>query len=413
MNAFIKRGWFAVFACAVTTFNSGALFFGYPGIVTEYWAELFNAGSGETGWIMTFALLGVGTFTLVTGFIHEKIGTRISFTIGSCILIFCMLFANFASSIPQIYIWGFLNGAGTGFIYGPSLTTVQHWFPHKRGLATGIVNLVFGTAAAIMSPLYSFLLNNVGYEKMNYIAVVMLIVLNGIGIGFAEIPEKARLSDEQREGHLKIKEKVRQQTEGKGPSLAVEPKTVPQALRTWRFWAIWLCWAFVGAAGISMVSHGSGFASAAGVSSVVVITAFNLTNGISRIVAGSVSDLIGRRVTACTAFILGCIGYAVLPFCSNIVLISVLAAFVGFSFGTLFAISSPLVSDIFGIKYYSSIFSLIFTAYGFISGVAGPALTGIIITSTGGYTVPFLMLAAFCLISAVLILTARRPKSER
>lgn len=412
MNAFTKRGWLSVFACAIATFNSGALFFGYPGIVTAYWTEIFDATSSQTGWIMTFALLGVGTFTLVTGFVHEKTGTRISFAIGSCLLLACMIFANFASSIPQVYIWGFLNGAGTGFIYGPSLTTVQHWFPQRRGLATGIVNLVFGTAAAIMSPLYSFLLGSVGYEIMNYIAIAMIVVFNGLGICFAELPEKIRLSEAQLKGREKIQEQVRAQAESKGPSLAIESKTIPQALKTWNFWAIWICWALSGAAGISMVSHGSGFAASIGVASVVVITSFNLTNGIGRIVAGTISDIVGRNVTGCIAFALGCIGYIGLTFFNeNIVLIAVFSAFVGFNFGTLFAISSPLASDLFGLEHYSGIFSLIFTAYGFVSGVIGPSLSGWIISATGGYTVPFLILSAFCLISAVLILTARPKKN--
>ena len=411
MNAFTKRGWLSVVACAIATFNSGALFFGYPGIVTEYWTDLFNANSSETGWIMTFALLGVGTFTLVTGFIHnKKMGTRISFAIGTCFLLACMIFANFVSSVPQLYLWGFLNGAGTGFIYGPSLTTVQHWFPQRRGLATGVVNLVFGTAAAIMSPLYTYLLSSVGYEVMNYIAIAMIVVFNGIGIIFAELPDRIRLDDDQIKGREKIQEMVKAQAESKGPSLAAESKTVPQALRTWRFWAIWLCWVFSGAAGISMVSHGSGFAGSIGVASVVVITSFNLTNGIGRIVAGTISDLVGRNVTGCIAFVLGCIGYIGLPFCNNIVLIAIFSAFVGFNFGTLFAVSSPLVSDIFGLEHYSSIFSLVFTAYGFISGIVGPALIGMLITATGGYTIPFLILAAFCLASAILILTARPHK---
>lgn len=413
MNAFTRKGWLAVIACALATFNSGALFFGYPGLMTPYWRELLQVDSGATGLIMTFACLGVGCMTLVSGRLHPKIGTRRSFLIGSVILIVCMCLANLANSMPMIYLWAYLNGAGTGFIYGPSLTTVQHWFPQRRGLATGVVNLCFGTAAAVMSPVYTLLFNSVGYKKMNYVVLGMLVVLNGLSLLFAELPDRVVLSDEERQGRFEILEKLKQKDPAKGPTLAAKDYTVKEALKTRSFWAVWLAWVFVGAAGISMVSQGGNFATSIGLPTVVVITAFNLTNGIGRIVAGTLSDFIGRNATGCVAFVMGAVGYLLLPFCGNPVLVAVLSAFVGFAFGTLFAISAPLVSDLFGLKHYSTIFSLVFVAYGFISGIVGPAFVGVLLNATGErFTVVFPILAAFCAVGAVCILLARHARCE-
>ncbi|MCD8004798.1 MAG: MFS transporter [Oscillospiraceae bacterium] len=408
-----QKSWLAVVACALATFNSGALFFGYPGLMTPYWQESLGVGTGATGLIMTFACLGVGCMTLVSGRVHPKMGTRRSFLIGSLILIVCMISANFANSMPMVYLWAFLNGAGTGFIYGPSLTTAQHWFPHRRGLATGVVNLCFGTAAAIMSPVYNLLFNRLGYEKMNYVALVMLVVLNGLALLGAELPERAKLSEAQKKQQQALMDALRQKDSARGPTLAARNYTVGEALRTRGFWAVWFAWMFVGAAGISMVSQGGNFAASIGLSSVVVITSFNLTNGIGRIVAGTLSDFVGRNATGCAAFVLGAVGYALLPFCSNPVLVAVLSAFVGFAFGTLFAISSPLVSDLFGLENYSTIFSLVFVAYGFVSGVVGPALVGQLLKRTGeNYAVVFSILALFCLIGAGCILLARKNRAK-
>ena len=411
MNAFTRKGWLAVIACALATFNSGALFFGYPGIMTPYWRELLQVDSGATGLIMMFACLGVGCMTLVSGRIHPRIGTRRSFLIGSIILIICMCLANFANSMPMIYLWAYLNGAGTGFIYGPSLATVQHWFPQRRGLATGVVNLCFGTAAAVMSPLYTLLFNKLGYDRMNYVVLAMLVVLNGLSLLFAEFPDRVSLTDAEKQGRAEILEKMKQNASTKGPTLASREYTVKEALKSRSFWAVWFAWVFVGAAGISMVSQGGNFATSIGLSTVVVITAFNLTNGIGRIVAGALSDYIGRNATGCVAFVMGAVGYLLLPFCGNPVLVAVLSAFVGFAFGTLFAISAPLVSDLFGLKHYSTIFSLVFVAYGFISGIVGPALVGQMLKMTGEkFTIVFPVLAVFCVIGAVCILLAKHSR---
>lgn len=411
MNHFTRKGWLAVIACALATFNSGALFFGYPGVITPYWRELLQVDAGATGFIMTFACLGVGCLTLVSGPIHPKMGTRLSFLTGTIILFVCMLTANMISSIAMVYVWAFLNGAGTGFIYGPSLTTVQHWFPQRRGLATGIVNLLFGTSAAIMSPVYTLLNNSLGYRKMNYVVLGMIVVINLIALLFAELPDRARLTEAEKKGRKEILEKLRLQADSKGPTLAAKNYTVKEALRSKSFWAVWLAWVFVGAAGISMVSQGGNFAASIALPSVVVITAFNLTNGIGRIVAGTLSDFIGRNATGCVAFVMGAIGYALLPFCSSPVLVAVLAAFVGFAFGTLFAISAPLVSDLFGLKHYSTIFSLVFVAYGFVSAIVGPALVGQLLKLTGeNFKIVFPLLAVFCLVGAFCIMQAKHSR---
>lgn len=413
MNHFTRKGWLAVIACALATFNSGALFFGYPGLMTPYWRELLQVDAGATGFIMTFACLGVGCLTLVSGSLHPKIGTRRSFLIGTVVLFVCMMVANQIDNIVLVYIWAFLNGAGTGFIYGPSLTTVQHWFPQRRGLATGIVNLFFGTSAAVMSPVYTLLQNNLGYKNMNYIVLAMIVIINLAALLFAELPDRTKLSEEEKKDRQEILDKMRLQADTKGPTLAAKDYTVKEALKSRSFWAVWFAWVFVGAAGISMVSQGGNFATSIALPSVVVITAFNLTNGIGRIVAGTLSDFIGRNATGCVAFVLGALGYVLIPFCRNPILVAVLAAFVGFAFGTLFAISAPLVSDLFGLKHYSTIFSLVFVAYGFISGIVGPALVGQLLKWTGErYTVVFPLLAVFCLVGALCIVLARHPKPK-
>lgn len=187
----------------------GALFW-LSRLMTPYWRELLEVDAGATGFIMTFACLGVGCLTLLSGYLHPKIGTRLSFLIGTIILFACMSVANQISNIVLVYIWAFLNGAGTGFIYGPSLTTVQHWFPHRRGLATGIVNLLFGTSAAIMSPIYKLLFNALGYKRMNYVVLAMIIIINLLALLFAELPDRVSLNEEEKRGREEIMEKLRQ-----------------------------------------------------------------------------------------------------------------------------------------------------------------------------------------------------------
>jgi len=187
--------------------------------------------------------------------------------------------------------------------------------------------------------------------------------------------------------------------------------TPKQAVKTKGFWMLWLCWALVGAAGISMVSLSGQYAISISLPSVTILTAFNLTNGISRFISGALSDHIGRNRTCLIAFALGGVGYILLPHFRSLIPAAIAAACVGLAFGTLFSVTAARISDLFGLKHYSMILSLVFSGYGLVGGLAGPALSGILLSlSNGNYVLVFTTLGLFCLISAFLITKANPAK---
>ncbi len=105
------------------------------------------------------------------------------------------------------------------------------------------------------------------------------------------------------------------------------------------------------------------------------------------------------------------LAYVLLPHLDGLAVWAVLAAVVGFAFGTLFAVSAPLATDCFGMAHFGAIFGLVFTAYGFVAGPLGPWLSGHVLDSTqGNFQVVFTYLGVFFFASAVLIWFARPPK---
>jgi OFA family oxalate/formate antiporter-like MFS transporter len=118
--------------------------------------------------------------------------------------------------------------------------------------------------------------------------------------------------------------------------------------------------------------------------SVLLLMAFNITNGFGRYLSGHVSDRIGRNRTMAVVFLAAGCAYGLFSLVEGLLVWSVLAAFVGLAFGTLFAVSAPLASDCFGMKHFGAIFGLVFTAYGFVAGPFGPWLSGYILDVTGG-----------------------------
>ncbi|HBC93162.1 MAG TPA: MFS transporter [Pelotomaculum sp.] len=395
----------AVVGSAGAIFWPGALIFGYTGVMGPFWQQLFHVGKGAIGNCQFFNLISLGIFMFLAGKWQEKIGTRAMITIGVIICSLALVVATFATSLNMIYLWAFLTGTSSCFIYTPCLTTVQRWWPERRGLVSGIVNFIFGISAAIMSPFFSGMLKTMGYQSMNMLVAVLVLIVGIVSAQFTEVPERVKFNAADNKPM---------------PSAAIVPQlkqnvslTVEQAMRTRSFWFLWLVWAFQGAAGVVMVTLSVDFGLSSGFSmdeAVFVLIAYNLMSGLSRISTGYVSDIAGRNITMSITFFAAGAAYFFLAGVQNLIAIAISVAVIGFSFGTLFAVSAPLVSDCFGLKHFGAIYGLIFTSYGFFSGVLGPSLSGYLIDmNKGNFTPIFIYLGVFCLLSGVLIRFAVPP----
>jgi OFA family oxalate/formate antiporter-like MFS transporter len=373
----------AILGCCAAIFWSGSIAFGYPGVMTTCWQELFSVGADATGLVVTFMLVGLSLGLFFSGRTYMKWGIRCCIGIGTILELAAFLILLQARTISVVYVWAVLVNFGASFIYGPGLTTVQRWLPQKKGLASGLINLIFGISAAIMSPIWNRVLEVRGYQVVNVSLIACIAVTNLLAVLLARNPQEVQKAETTVDASM----------------------TAAQALKTRSFWLIWLLWAFMGAAGISLVSLAKSYAILLGLSSVSILMAFNLTNGLGRLASGILCDKIGGCQTGILGFLVAALGYFLLPHGSSVGTIGIFAACVGFGFGTLFTITGPVVSEKFGMRYFSIIFGLIFSAYGFVGGILGPLLSGTVLERTGNYLLVFSYLGVFALIAAVLLLT--------
>jgi MFS transporter, OFA family, oxalate/formate antiporter len=376
-------------------FWPGAFIFGLPGVLGENWEAAFAVGRAELGRVMFVLLAGVGFFMFIVGRLQERSGTRPMAVTGAALAGLSTISLGWSSGIQGVYLWAFSVGAASAFVYIPSLTVVQQWFPERRGLASGLVNLAFGLSAAIISPVAGWLLPVLGSGKTT-------TALGAAALAFG-LPAAFLITGPGRDAPL----------DREGPDTAPLPvrpvsMTLGESIRTRSFWCLWFTWALAGSAGISMVVLSTAFGSDRGLSiqeSVIILTAFNLTNGVSRLLCGYISDRLGRRRVMGFVFAAAGLAYWSLPWVQGLTWWSVLAAMVGCSFGTLFAVSAPLAGERFGMAHFGSIFGLIFTAYGFLAGALGPWLSGVVLDRTGGdFRMVFGYLGCFLVLASLLIM---------
>jgi OFA family oxalate/formate antiporter-like MFS transporter len=265
--------------------------------------------------------------------------------------------------------------------------------------------MVFGLAAAIMAPLFGKMLATLGYMPMNLTLALLTLAVGLSGAYFARAPDEKEIAfaaDQNSKKPACIKKP--------GRSLTVE-----ESLHTRSFCFLWITWTLAGAAGVSMTVLSTGYGLFRGFpleSAILILTAFNLTNGASRLVSGYYSDKIGRNRIMSLAFVAAGLAYFVLPWASGLASCALLAAVVGFAFGTLFSVSAPLVADCFGPDHFGAIFGLTFAAYGFVAGPLGPTLSGYLLDRTGdNFFLVFLYLGIFCLLAALCIRQVVPPHS--
>lgn len=391
----------AVLGSCIAIFWPGALTFGFPGVMASVWQEMFHVGRAATGLTIFFMLAAVGAFMFLVGRWQERLGLRSMMALGIILTACSSLLVSQANSIYTVYVWAFGNGMASSFVYVPALTLVQWCYPHKRGLVAGTVSMVFGLAAAIMSPIFAKMLSVLGYEYMNLTVALLTLSIGLLGAYFASAPQAWENASARRARDASAAKPAA------GIITSARSFTVTESLHTKSFWMLWITWTLAGAAGVSMTVLATGYGLFLGLplsSAILILTAFNLTNGISRLISGILSDRFGRNPVMSLAFLAAAVAYFALPWAVGLGDCALLASVVGFSFGTLFSVSAPLVADCFGLQHFGAIFGLTFAAYGFVAGPLGPTLSGYLLDVTGdNFLLVFLYLGIFCLLAGLCI----------
>ncbi len=138
-----------------------------------------------------------------------------------------------------------------------------------------------------------------------------------------------------------------------------------------------------------------------------------ILNGLTRPFWGWVSDHIGRYNTMALAFALeGCAIIALLGFVDRPVWFVILTGFTFFAWGEIFSLFPSAVGDVFGSKYATTNYGLLYTAKGMASIFAGWGAAAIL-EATGSW-IPVLWIAVACdLTAALLAFAALKPLVSR
>ncbi len=388
-----KKRIIILIACCINMIWIGTSIFALPGIMAPYWQKKLSIATGTVSKCPFFILLATGIFMYIVGKLQENYPPSVIVFLGSVILGATNFFLYLISSISHIFLWAFFIGCASAFLYIPCITVVQRWFLKSKGFVVGLVNLIFGISASFLGPPINKLFASSDLLIFSIIIASLSFITGTIFTPFIKFPEESIKTEDM--------------------SVGKKSFSIKQVLKDKNFWFIWVCWAFTGGAGISLITLSTLFGIHTGLSkakAILMLSSFNFANGLGRLFTGIISDRFGRTNTMFVCFLLGGVGYAIIPLISNLYVWCVCSIMIGIAFGALFAVSAPLIMESFGVKNFGAIFGLVFTAYGFVAGPLGPWISGYLLNVTNSFSTVFFYLSAMMFLSSICIIKVSLTK---
>jgi OFA family oxalate/formate antiporter-like MFS transporter len=343
------------------------------------------------------------------GYLIDKFGPRVMVCGSGFLVAIAWMINAYADSLALLYLAAAIGGIGAGVIYGASVGNALKWFPDRRGLAAGLTAAGFGAGSALTVVPIANMIASSGYEAAFW--------WFGIGQGIVVILVALLLrAPEAGEVVAPAAPAVQQTRRDYGPA---------EVLKTPVFWVMYAMFVMVGAGGLMAIAQLAPIANDYKIAGVPVsilgltlpaltfaLTIDRVLNGICRPFFGWVSDHIGRENTMFIAFFVEGVGiYALLYFANNPVLFVILSGLVFFAWGEIYSLFPATCTDIYGRKFATTNYGMLYTAKGTASLLV--PLANVLTSATGSWHAVFYVAAILNVVAAVMALAVLRPMRRR
>ncbi|NJD91990.1 MAG: OFA family MFS transporter [Geobacter sp.] len=324
---------------------------------------------------------------ILAGKCQDKIGPAKTALIGGILVgggFTLMAFSN--SYAAWVTGFGVLAGAGFGFGYSAATPPALKWFsPSKTGLIAGIVVAGFGLAPVYIAPLASWLISVFGIQQsMLFLAAGFTVVVCGLSF-FVINPPAGYVAPEPIDPGPVAKLNA---------AKPVVNANVSEILRNYKFYVLWATFFIGSGAGLMVIGSVAGLAKKSmGPMAFVAVAIMAVGNAGGRVVAGILSDKIGRRATL---FIMlafqSALMFAAIPVISsnNAILLVLLATFIGFNYGSNLCLFPSFAKDYWGTKNYGLNYGALFTAWG-VGGFVMGKVSEMLNAQPGGLAKSFVL----------------------
>ncbi len=297
-----------------------------------------------------------------------------------------------------------LAGTGIGISYNVVVSTVNSWFPDKKGFSSGCLMMGFGISTLLLGNIISALFENVnvGWSK----AYILLGIVVAVVLVIAGLVLKKPSADVELPAP-KAKKNIQKE------SFETRDFSTKEMLKSFTFWRAFVFMALITAVGNSVISFARDLVisvDAAPALATTLVGVLSVFNGIGRILTGAVYDSLGRKTTMLasnilTIFAAGLTLVAVLT--NSLPLCIIGLCLTGLSYGSCPTMTSAFTASFYGTKYFATNYSL--TNFNLIVASFIATFSNSLLISTGSYTAPFVMLLILAVGALGLNFTIRKP----
>lgn len=362
--------------------------------------KLFVWRAGSYGDPYAYSVLIFAFAMILAGRLQDKIGPRITALIGGLLVgSGFILLSQTNSYVLWILGFGVMVGTGLGFGYSAATPPALKWFPtSKTGLVSGIVVSGFGLAPVYIAPLATSLTSNYGLQNtMLFFGIAFLVVVSILSL-FLVNPPKGYVPLETGKAAKKI--------------TGVEDFSFKEMLKTPAFYILWFLYFIGSGAGLMVIKSVAEMAKASmGELAFISVAIMAIGNAGGRIIAGMLSDKIGRNLTLMIMLLFqACLMMGAIPIVgsgSNAIILVLLATFIGFNYGTNLSLFPAFAKVFWGLKNFGLNYGILFTAWG-VGGFVMSKLSGILYAASGNYNSSFITAAVLLVVGALLTLVLNK-----
>jgi MFS transporter, OFA family, oxalate/formate antiporter len=367
--------------------------------------QQYHWGRAAIQFAFTIFVLTETWLVPIEGYLIDKFGPRIMISASGVLVAIAWVINSMAGSLLMLYVGAAIGGIGAGVIYGGSVGNALKWFPDRRGLAAGLTAAGFGAGSALTVIPIANMIQSSGYQSaflwfglgQGLVVLIVALMLRAPEPGEVPAPAASAVQQSRRD------------------------YTPAQVLTTPVFWIMYAMFVMVGAGGLMAVAQLGPIAADFNVAKTPVslvgltlpaltfaLTIDRVLNGICRPFFGWVSDHIGRENTMFGAFLLEGIGiYALLLFAGNPVFFVILSGLVFFAWGEIYSLFPATCTDIYGRKFATTNYGMLYTAKGTASLLV--PLANVLTAATGSWHAVFNVAAVLNIIAAVMALFVLKP----
>jgi OFA family oxalate/formate antiporter-like MFS transporter len=396
--------WVVAAAAVVMQLGLGAVY--AWSVFREPLSTHYGTGITQVNVAFFLAILLIGFAAFVGGRWMQRSGPRIVGITGGVFYGVGVFLAWFAGA-NYVILWltyGLLAGIGLGLGYIVPLQTLPKWFPDRPGLATGLAVAGFGGGSGLTVPVAQWLMSATGspFPAFGILGIAYLIMVTGAAFFMKNPPEGYGATEQEESGA---------ETEEPGWDFRT-------ALGTWQWYALWGILFLNVTAGLALISDAKAMATDIGGAATALALTFvvilAVANALGRVGWAWLSDYIGPRNVFITMFLLQAVLFLLLPTLGYgaFVVFTVLSFIILTCYGGGFGTMPAFVGSYYGSENIGTIYGPLLTAWG-IATLGAPLLLAVSTDATGSYDLALYITAGIALVSTVLPLIIRPPKSPR